>query len=271
MPKLTIVTTSWDDGDPADLRLAELLSSRGLSGTFYVPMSYDGRPVLSSSQLRALASGGFEVGGHGLHHWILTRLRPEDIVREVGGCKKHLEDLLGEKVRMFCYPQGRYNSAVLRCLSEAGYEGARTTRMLFTDLGFGRFEMPTSLQAYPHKILTYMKNTVKGRNLKGLREALIRPARKGNWIELGKRLFDRVLQDGGMWHLFGHSWEIETLGLWKGLRELLDYVSRRTGVVYKTNGAMFKVLKEESRFSGSGSMRGQKTRLSDSGISFDTP
>lgn len=28
-----IITTSWDDGYPADLRIAEMLSKRGLCGT----------------------------------------------------------------------------------------------------------------------------------------------------------------------------------------------------------------------------------------------
>jgi hypothetical protein len=37
MPMPRIVTTSWDDGDPSDLKVAELLRARALSGTFYVP------------------------------------------------------------------------------------------------------------------------------------------------------------------------------------------------------------------------------------------
>ena len=33
-----IVTTSWGDGNPLDIRLAEILASHGLRGTFYVPL-----------------------------------------------------------------------------------------------------------------------------------------------------------------------------------------------------------------------------------------
>ena len=67
MPRLRIVTTSWDDGDPQDLRVAELLDSRGLKGTFYVPIiGYDGRRILEPAELRSLASGGFEIGAHGV-------------------------------------------------------------------------------------------------------------------------------------------------------------------------------------------------------------
>jgi hypothetical protein len=35
----TYITTSWDDGHPSDLRVAELLIKHGLRGTFYVPMT----------------------------------------------------------------------------------------------------------------------------------------------------------------------------------------------------------------------------------------
>jgi hypothetical protein len=48
-------------------------------------------------------------------------------------------------------------------------------------------------------------------------------------------LFDRVLQEGGIWHLLGHSWETEKLGDWSQLREMLDYVSGKPRVRYLTN------------------------------------
>ena len=35
--KQTYITTSWDDGHPLDLRVAELLTKYGLHGTFYIP------------------------------------------------------------------------------------------------------------------------------------------------------------------------------------------------------------------------------------------
>ena len=63
MEKRSFVTTSWDDGDRADLRLAELLRSREVVGTFYVPITpYQARPALGHGELRTLASEGFEIG-----------------------------------------------------------------------------------------------------------------------------------------------------------------------------------------------------------------
>src|ERR1700722_3393081 len=105
-----IVTTSWDDGDPADLRLANLLAARGLPATFYVLISGSGgRPTLCSAELRSLDVEGFGIGAHSVSHRTLPRLPAAEIEREVRVSKATLEDLLGSEVGMFCYPRGRYN------------------------------------------------------------------------------------------------------------------------------------------------------------------
>jgi peptidoglycan/xylan/chitin deacetylase (PgdA/CDA1 family) len=236
VPRLSLVTTSWDDGDPLDLKVAELLRARALAGTFYIPLTGpDGRKTLDPEHLRSLASEGFEIGGHTTSHSVLTHLGPEEVAREVRVCKSQLEDIIGERVRMFCYPKGRFNADVIRQVKEGGYEGARTTRMFRQELDFDPFQMPTSLLAYPNKWKLYAKNLMKGRNLGGLFTYTTRFMYSANWTTIGKALFDRVLNEGGVWHLYGHSCRIEQLGLWDELRQMLDYVSNRDGVIYVTN------------------------------------
>lgn len=237
--KLTFVTTSWDDGDCADLKLAELLRSKGIHGTFYIPINYREKS-LSHAELRTLTSEGFEIGAHGWSHKHLWRLQPEELGREVRPCKDVLEDILGKPVEMFCYPAGRYDANAVRALQEAGYRGARTVRMLATRPTFNPFEMPTTLQVFPHAPFTYLKNVARARSLESLQSCFVQMPRLGSWVELAKRLFDAVLEDGGVWHLYGHSWEIERLGLWDGLRELLDYVCRRDAVRYVPNCALLQ-------------------------------
>ena len=234
--KLSVVTTSWDDGDPRDIQIAEMLQSRGARGTFYVPtIGFNGGPTLSPLQTRLLATQGFEIGAHGMSHHTLPKFRGKELKREVSVCKAKLEEILGEPVRMFCYPQGRYSARVVGALKDAGYEGARTTRMLACDLRFDSFEMPTTLQVYPHERSVYIKNIVRAGNLPRFCDYMLRFRICESWVELGKRLFDRVLSDGGVWHLVGHSWEIERMGLWDQLREMLDYVSSHKEVLYLTN------------------------------------
>src|SRR5262249_26496051 len=64
MTQATYITTSWDDGHPLDLRVADLLARHGLRGTFYVPRTAE-NPTMTARQVREL-SGTFEVGGHTL-------------------------------------------------------------------------------------------------------------------------------------------------------------------------------------------------------------
>lgn len=237
MEKPRIVTTSWDDGDCADLKVAELLRSRRVRGTFYIPINYRERP-LDHGQLRDLASEGFELGAHGFSHKPLWRLSLTELAEEVGPCKPILEDIIGGEVRMFCYPRGRYDVNVVCALQEAGYRGARTVRMLATRPDFNPFEMPTTLQIFPHRAFTYLKNVASTRKLESLQACIVQLPRLGSWLELGKRLFDSVLEKGGIWHLCGHSWEVERLGLWDDLREILDYVGQREGVSYVPNCAL---------------------------------
>jgi hypothetical protein len=239
MHNMSIVTTSWDDGDPADLRIADLLSSRELPGTFYIPMTgYQGRRRLTTSDLRVLSGQGFEIGAHSVSHNNLPSLAPEQLAHEVGVCKQMLEQIVDRSVVMFCYPNGRYNGEVIRHVQHAGYKGARTVRMLSVSTDFLPFKMPTTIQAYPHCGTAYLRNLARAYNAPALFKYVTTLRRFESWVELGKQLFREALEKRGIWHLYGHSWEIDELNLWSDLRELLDYVSHRKGVRYLSNGQL---------------------------------
>src|SRR5436190_13479271 len=93
MKPIACITTSWDDGHPLDLRVAELLAKYDLRGTFYVPRSAE-RGTMTAAQIREL-SGAFEVGAHTLHHVVLTRAPEAQARQEIAGSKSWLEDLTG--------------------------------------------------------------------------------------------------------------------------------------------------------------------------------
>ena len=104
-----VVTTSWDDGCPGDLRIAERLATLGLKGTFYIPRQSPGGPRMTEAQIRELAGyPGVEIGSHTLTHPDLDRLDADRFRVEVEGGKQWLEDLIGEPVSSFCYPRGKF-------------------------------------------------------------------------------------------------------------------------------------------------------------------
>ena len=229
----TIVTTSWDDGDPLDLKLADLLAECGVAGTFYVSPRNRERQAMGPAEVRQLCEG-FEVGAHTLTHPDLRALGPDEAQRETSDGKRELEDIVGRPVEMFCYPRGRYNAAVRGHVIESGFIGARTTRVCALGPPRDPWLMPTTACARPRRRLTALRRCLRTCDGAGLR-ALIRLGAGRPWPELACRFFDQALGSGGVWHLWGHSWEIEQAGLWGPLREVLRHVGGRPDVLYLTN------------------------------------
>jgi len=244
MPQ-AFVTTSWDDDDRSGLKIAELLSAHNLPGTFYVPtgkLGADSR--LSPSDLRNLAGARFEIGAHTVSHPLLPNLSHDDLVREVSECKNALQQIISAEVTMFCYPRGRCNSEVIKAVKNAGYRGARSAQMLAYASAVDPFAIPVTVQAYPHRRSNYVRGLLRMRAFWALLKATPDLVRGQDWLPLGKTMFNRVLRHGGIWHLYGHPWEIEKLNLWGQVKQILEYVSHRSDVVYITNGQIIDLLKE---------------------------
>lgn len=241
MPR-RILTTSWDDGAPQDLRLAEMLARHGIAGTFFIPFAnVEGRDVLTAGQKRDLRTAGFEIGAHGLDHRRLTRWMPaKERWRQISDGKDRLEQEIGQPVPGFCYPGGRGIAATAAFVERAGYAYARTTKMLCWDLEENPFRRPTTLQVYPHTPIALLRNWLsKGRGHRRL-ALLKRLASAGNDLETRlSLLLDIWSQDGGLLHLWGHSWEIDALELWPVLERFFQRAAAVTSPQdRRTNAAL---------------------------------
>ena len=221
MPPPLYITTSWDDGHPADLRIAEMLDRHGLRGTFYVPRAIESG-VMSPSQFKELA-GRYEIGAHTLNHVLLTNAPDATAEQEIAGSKKWVEDQTGRACRMFCPPAGRFNSRHWRMFGAAGYRGVRTVE--FVSLApprrrDGLLEMPTTMQAFPHPAKNYVKNLIKRLAVGNLRTYLLH-GRSSAWPEMAQKMLGLARRTGGVFHLWGHSWEVEQTGQWSQLEQVL--------------------------------------------------
>jgi len=222
-------TTSWDDGHPADLRVAELLVKYGLGGTFYVPMSAPGG-TMTAAQIRDL-SGSFEIGAHTLHHLVLTKLGEQKAVDEIVGSKNWVEDTTGAACTMFCAPQGKFATRELEIARSGGYLGFRTVEL--SSLGFPRWKsgilvMPTTIQAYQHSPFTLAKNAVKRMAVGNLWRVLVH-GNSVEWPKAAKSFLRHALSFGGVFHLWGHSWEMEGTRQWQRLEETLQMLKDVAG------------------------------------------
>jgi Predicted xylanase/chitin deacetylase len=75
-----------------------------------------------------MSKNGVEFGSHSLTHKDLTRLKREEMEREIFDSKKIIEDKTGKEVKFFCYPYGFYNKEVIKLLEKSGYKGAVVNR-----------------------------------------------------------------------------------------------------------------------------------------------
>ena len=219
------VTTSWDDGHPSDLRVASLLDKYGLRGTFYIPRGGLDE-ILAPAAIRELASA-FEVGAHTLHHRVLTTASPAEAKEEIVASKSWIESVTGAPCSMFCPPEGKYSPVLLKMVAEAGYLGLRNVELASLDfprLRKGCLLMPTTIQVYSHRPTTFARNAIKRMALGNLLR-VARRMRSTGWRELAISLLSDALRDGGVFHLWGHSWELQTGDQWLQLEHVLRAIS----------------------------------------------
>lgn len=239
MKPRTYITTSWDDGHPLDLRLADLLRRYALPATFYVPRSAP-TPTLSPAQIREL-SRDFELAAHTLNHVELTRADETQARQEIRSSKAWIEDLTGRPCTMFCPPLGRFTRRHLGFMRQAGYTGLRTVEFLSLDLPRlrdGLWEMPTTLQAYPHRLPSYARNLLRRRAFGSLWLYITR-GQGADWPDLASFLLQRALQRGGVFHLWGHSWELQDPAQWQRLEEVLKLLHQLAhSASPRTNGQL---------------------------------
>lgn len=227
MPTSTlIVTTSWDDGHPADMRVAEILSKYNMAGTFYVPCrNREGKNVMSRQDLKSLAKV-YELGGHTMDHVVLTTLDSVTAAKQIKDSKAWLEDLTSGSVNGFCYPLGKYNRAIKELTKGAGFKYARTTKSFCSSVGYDYLAMGTTLQFFPHRKSVYLKNFLRSWSSGGrisLLTTALSSSRLGDRIQ---RIANVCAVEGGIFHLWGHSSEINEYGLWAELEDVMKYLSQ---------------------------------------------
>jgi peptidoglycan/xylan/chitin deacetylase (PgdA/CDA1 family) len=81
------------------------------------PMSWD--------QIREMHAAGFEIGSHGVHHWMLSKLPQAELESEVRDSKAALERELGSMPLLMSYPVGStraFDERVIDITRDAGFQ-----------------------------------------------------------------------------------------------------------------------------------------------------
>jgi peptidoglycan/xylan/chitin deacetylase (PgdA/CDA1 family) len=235
----TYITTSWDDGHPLDFRVADLLARYGLRGTFYVPRTSE-FGTMKPAQVRELSSA-FEIGAHTLDHVVLPTVGDDRAWHEIADSRCWVEDSTGQACSMFCPPRGRFASRHLDLARKAGYVGVRSVELLSLDFPrprAGLLLLPTTVQAHPHGRAAYARNLIRRAAFRSLGWFIGYGCGRA-WPGRVGQLLSRALKGGGVFHLWGHSWELEQTGQWQRLEEVLRLLSQfTTQAAPVTNGEL---------------------------------
>ncbi len=231
-----LVTTSWDDGHKLDERLAALLKKYGIKATFYIsPRDHEfpRSELLSDAAIKKI-SRSFEIGAHTMTHPRLRYVSDKVARKEIIDSKLYLEKLTGKPVTSFCYPGGSYQKRHVAMVREAGFAYARTVWRHEYGFGGAPFTAKTTINTYNHyQDLWKIARFVKFNPLKTLHYF--------KWDNLAKAQFDRMLKSGGVFHLWGHSWEVDQHGEWEKLEAVLSHISNNKSVRYVTNGELMSL------------------------------
>jgi peptidoglycan/xylan/chitin deacetylase (PgdA/CDA1 family) len=198
-----------------------------MKGTFYVTKNY--KKPLSPEKIQKIGQD-HEIGAHTLNHPVLTEITPEEAEREISGSKEYLEKILKNPVTMFCYPCGIYNENIKKLVKKSGFIAARTCTA-------GNFEFPHD--TFEWQITLHLSNGSPLVTSKMVVNNKLPFKTFFDWELRARSLFDAALKKGGIFHIWGHSWEFEEKNEWEKLERVLDYVAHREGVHYSTNGEIF--------------------------------
>jgi len=88
--------------------------------------------MMTSADVKAMRQAGMQIGAHTVSHPILARLSRAEAAKEIGDSKRYLEELLGERISLFAYPNGKpgedYSPESVDVVRSLGFDAAVSTQ-----------------------------------------------------------------------------------------------------------------------------------------------
>ena len=210
--KKVALVTSWDDGQLADIQLADTLAHYGVKGTFMIIASKSAIiPKMTNIETK-----GMEIGSHSWSHPAFYTSSPKCCLDEATESRRFLESKLGHPVISFAFPfdykpaydvNGDY---VLAALRAAGYWSGRGTSTGFSAKIDNMVE-PLSMRPTCHF-------EVGAATLQSKLNAMLKVP-------------------GSVFYMWGHSYELAGDGL-NTLRGGLSVIANNPAVWYATLGEL---------------------------------
>jgi len=104
------------------------------------------QPMMTSTQARELHRAGMQIGAHTVSHPILAKLEIDPARDEIARSKIELEQLIGEEISAFAYPNGKpgddYRPEHADLVRQAGFTCAVSTAWGAAQTGDDLFQLP---------------------------------------------------------------------------------------------------------------------------------
>lgn len=200
------IKASFDDATVDDLKAADLMAKYEIETIFYWPVMPEivnepkGRTSLSEQE-QIIIANQFEIGSHTITHPLLTRIPLVQAETEIRVSRGALQQKFNQEINSFCYPRGYANPALQQVVVESGYSNARSTLVGYVHQSENQFFEQTAVHI-----------SCDRKEYAGL-----------DWYEYAMKLLDiaRVIPDS-VFHIFGHSWEIDEHDDWDRFENFLQ-------------------------------------------------
>ncbi|MDT8383054.1 MAG: polysaccharide deacetylase family protein [Gammaproteobacteria bacterium] len=87
--------------------------------------------MMKDEEVRILHQKGMGIGAHTVHHPILSKIDAPQARQEIENGKDYLENITGDKIRLFAYPNGKpgqdYHAEHIEMMKEIGFDAAVST------------------------------------------------------------------------------------------------------------------------------------------------
>ncbi len=198
------VVQCWDDGVTTDARLVTILRKHNARATFNLNAGLHDRQRKPSWVYKGTEVGrlgldemndvycGFTIANHSLTHPHLARLHVDEARRDISEGRVRLQEIFGQPILGFAYPNGSYNEDVMNAVREAGHVYARTT------LNVAHPYPPENAMAF-HPCSHFLEPDIWSR-------------------------YENA-REGGVFYFWGHSYEMTTEIMWTEFEDMLNRIS----------------------------------------------
>jgi peptidoglycan/xylan/chitin deacetylase (PgdA/CDA1 family) len=124
------VLLTFDDGYIDNYEQAmPILKRHGFPATIFIsPGTIGQEGKLNWKQIKEMHEAGWDIQPHGMTHPHLPELTAAEQKEEIMQSRRQIEQQLGTKADIFCYPYGEFNKQTLTILKEEGFRYAFTIR-----------------------------------------------------------------------------------------------------------------------------------------------